>query len=252
MNATGEALNQISDGSKKRRSGRSGGKQNYSEHDIHVLLDIVDKNVPIGKNDWSRVTTEYNKYAVEKDRSTRDLEGLRIKFDRLAATKKPTGDPSCPENVRRAKRISHDIYNLAYAATVGDSGEDEDEDLATDDAEDSTVPLTESPSFLSSSSTPVLERDSTTGQKRRNHAHIGARKKARNNADVVCAGLSSMAKSVGRLVDVLACSGASGNDASTSPNTHITEIEQLRNDVNQLNPSMADLKDMMKTLLNRS
>lgn len=61
-----------------------------------------------------------------------------------------------------------------------------------------------------------------------------------------------MAKSVERLVDFLACSGAFENAVSINPNPHITEVEELQNDVNQLNASIADLKDIMKTLLNRS
>lgn len=142
MNPTGETTSQTTEASEKRRNGCSGEIQNCSEQDIHVLPETGDKNALIRKNEWSHVTTENSKYAVENDHSTRDLEGLCITFDRLAATGKPTGSPPCPENVHRAKRISHDIYNLACAASFGDSGEDQDGDLATEHREVLTVPST--------------------------------------------------------------------------------------------------------------
>lgn len=65
-------------------------------------------------------------------------------------------------------------------------------------------------------------------------------------------GLSSMAKSVDRLANVLACSDVSGHVVSSNSNPHIMEADELQNDVNQLNTSTADLKTIMKTLLNRS
>lgn len=52
---------------------------------------------------------KFNIYASENGRSFRVMDYLRTKFDNLAKTKKPTGDPSCPPNVRRAKHIARDI-----------------------------------------------------------------------------------------------------------------------------------------------
>lgn len=252
MNAIGEATTQTTDGSSTEEARRNGTIQICSEQDIHVLLEIADKNGPTGKNDRSRVTTEYNTHAVKNDLLARDLEGLRNKFDRLAAIKNPTGGPFCPENVCEAKRISRDINNLACAATVGNSGEVEDGNSAAENGNDPTFPLIESPSFSSLFSTPVLKRNLGTGRKRRHHSHTGTRKKAINKAGFVSEDLSSKAKSVESLLNVLASSSASGIVVSSNPNPHITEVEKLQNDVNQLNTTMADLEDMMEDLLSQS
>ena len=39
----------------------------------------------------------------------RDLQSVRQKFNKLQASRIPTGDPTCPPAVRRAKRIHRDI-----------------------------------------------------------------------------------------------------------------------------------------------
>lgn len=52
---------------------------------------------------------------------------LKGKFEKLANTKKPTGDPSCLNDVRRAKSIARDMLNRANAGTVGSSSEEDDD-----------------------------------------------------------------------------------------------------------------------------
>ena len=55
----------------------------------------------------------------------RDQESLKKKFDKLAATKKITGDPSCPPDVRMVKRVARDINGKAHAGLVGGSSSEE-------------------------------------------------------------------------------------------------------------------------------
>ena len=43
----------------------------------------------------------YNSSATERGKIIRDIDSLKGKFDKLANTEKPTGDPSCPEDVRK-------------------------------------------------------------------------------------------------------------------------------------------------------
>lgn len=42
----------------KRKQGGRCGLQNDTKKDINALPDVVYKHVPIGKNDWSRMTAE--------------------------------------------------------------------------------------------------------------------------------------------------------------------------------------------------
>lgn len=56
------------------------------------------------------------------------MESLKPKIDRLANTKKPTGDPSCPPLVRRATHIARDILTRVNAVVVGAESESEEAD----------------------------------------------------------------------------------------------------------------------------
>lgn len=48
------------------------------------------------------------------------LESLKLKFDKLADTKTPTGDTPCPPLVRRAKHIGRSMLGKCNACSAGD------------------------------------------------------------------------------------------------------------------------------------
>jgi len=96
------------------------GRANYTSMDIGALLDIVGEILPLGANMWAEVASEYALWAETSGRPPRDQDSLKGKFDKLANTKKDTGNPSCPPEVRRAKHISRDILGSCYAASAGD------------------------------------------------------------------------------------------------------------------------------------
>lgn len=93
------------------------------------LVDIVEVVEPIGSNEWCRVAFKFNKYAKENCRPCRDTESLRKTFDRLTNMKKPTGDSSSPETVRRAKHIARYILSRVHAVSVSDEESDEKRSL---------------------------------------------------------------------------------------------------------------------------
>lgn len=65
------------------------------------------------------------------ERPARDQDSLKKKFDKLAAVKNPTGDPSCPPEVKRAKRIARDIGNRRGAINItGISGDEKSDSEA--------------------------------------------------------------------------------------------------------------------------
>jgi len=96
------------------------GRSNYTAMEKKGLLDIVQDLTPLGANHWAEVAEKYNQWAEELQFEPRDQNGLKTKFDKLVATKKKTGDPTCPDDVRRAKHIARDIMASAYAVSAGD------------------------------------------------------------------------------------------------------------------------------------
>jgi len=70
------------------------------------LLDVIQEILPIGPDEWEMVAT---KHCTKYPANLRDKDSLRRKFNKLAATKMPTGDPKCPDDVRYAKMVSRKI-----------------------------------------------------------------------------------------------------------------------------------------------
>lgn len=102
-----------------KREKRSGAP-NYSSENVNVLLNIVEDLEPIGANNWVAVLSKFKDYTKENSRSKRDIDFPRMKFDRLANQKKPTGSNACPPLVRSAKQIARDILGKVNAVSIGD------------------------------------------------------------------------------------------------------------------------------------
>jgi hypothetical protein len=99
--------------------GRPPGCSNYSNNELDLLLESVREILPISGREWEEVATRQASYFSD---SRRTGEQLKKKYNRLAKTKIPTGDPNCPPSVREAKRISR----LIVEKTNGTAGDEED------------------------------------------------------------------------------------------------------------------------------
>ena len=108
------------------------GSVNYSTIDISTLRDIFEEDEPFGLNTWATCALQFNSWAKDNKRPHREYESLQKKFDKPAATKNPTGDPSCPQTVRRAKHIAASIRNACFAAVLG--GEKNNEATEVDES----------------------------------------------------------------------------------------------------------------------
>ena len=53
-------------------------------------------------------------------RPSPEIDSLKIKFEKLVKTKNPTGDPSCPPRVRRAKYIARNILRKVNPISARD------------------------------------------------------------------------------------------------------------------------------------
>jgi hypothetical protein len=61
--------------------------------EIDCLLEIIDKVLPIGPDDWDIVTECHVSFYLGLGRSR---ESLHHKFSTLYNHKKPTNNPTCP------------------------------------------------------------------------------------------------------------------------------------------------------------
>lgn len=122
---------------KKTTPPKKGGRGcNFSAVELDTLLTLVEKSLPMGADQWEYLTLEFNK-SVSSDRA-RDMESLRKKFKNLKNKKKPTGDPDCPIEVKRAKRAHYQIESRMSVENMGseseeETGDNEDEDEADEE-----------------------------------------------------------------------------------------------------------------------
>lgn len=109
--------------------GKRTGAQNYNTDDVNALLDIAEELELLGANKWASVGARFQLWSTEMGIPHCEIASLNAKFDKLANTRNPTGDPSCLQDVGRAKRIAKGMLAKSSAAVDGRlEGNEEDEE----------------------------------------------------------------------------------------------------------------------------
>ncbi|KAE9286508.1 hypothetical protein PR003_g26300 [Phytophthora rubi] len=72
--------------------------------DVDRLLALVEKMLPLGKDEWERLAMAYNANR-QRGAPERDYESLRRKFKVLYSTRKPTGVQEMPPHIKKAKEV---------------------------------------------------------------------------------------------------------------------------------------------------
>ncbi len=100
-----------------------------------VLFEFIffklHRDIIAGGYMWERVADLYNQ-KTGKFQPFRDVDSLKNKFKGLKNTKKPTGDPTCPEYVKRAKRLQQEIELSANVFQLGSQIDSESPGSAVD------------------------------------------------------------------------------------------------------------------------
>ena len=92
---------------------QKGRRISFRKAKVLHLLDIMEEILPLSAMEWERVADLHSEIYPANERTGKSL---RRKYRLLAKTKIPTGDPSCPEEVRRAKRIAMMIVEKTEAS----------------------------------------------------------------------------------------------------------------------------------------
>ena len=95
----------------------------FTEAEVDGLLDVIEDLLPISPNDWDRVAERHCTYYPGLGRTR---ESLKRKFASLYNHKKPTGDPTCPATVHRAKQVWERIKE-EMDVSEGERSNDEDD-----------------------------------------------------------------------------------------------------------------------------
>ncbi|KAJ7575235.1 hypothetical protein C8J56DRAFT_901428 [Mycena floridula] len=97
----------------KKSKGRTAGAPNYTDEEVHGLLDLIEHSLPISAAGWNSVGDAYLEWAKENGYAERGSSSLQTKFKQILKQTKPTGDPDCPDWIDRA----HEINNLINEKT---------------------------------------------------------------------------------------------------------------------------------------
>lgn len=84
---------------------------------------------------WERVEQNYNSQklaAVSLRAPERDIDAIRNKWKALKNAKKPTGDPTCPADVIRAKRLAKEIDTSVLTFNLGQTSSSDDDSPISD------------------------------------------------------------------------------------------------------------------------
>jgi len=109
---------------------------NYSLEEIDSLLDLIEDELPISATLWENIQKSHlSRYPDQR----RGVDSIKRKFKELYSKRVKTGDPNCPQEVRRAKHLRHQIVESMNASDLNGSGDDDlggeedDDDLIDDD-----------------------------------------------------------------------------------------------------------------------
>lgn len=136
-------------------SKKAGRGKKWTTDEVSRLLDFVEKFLPAGQNQWATLCAAYN-----KDRphwcSDRDVDALSWKFKSLRKVGKPTGNPTCPPDVVRAKRLFRAIEN--NMGTVDDDSDEGGGSSSEDSSEESVADA------IASASTAAADQTATSAK----------------------------------------------------------------------------------------
>jgi hypothetical protein len=97
---------------------------------MEFLLYSIEDVLRLGPEEWEEVAETHATYYPSQ---MRDTVSLRRKFQSLYNSRIPTGDPSCPAHVQKAKRLRYQIEHRSDASNLEDGnladlGFDDDEE----------------------------------------------------------------------------------------------------------------------------
>ena len=68
----------------RRRAGRPSGAGNFLDSDVKVILDLVEKTLPLGLRGWRQIHQKYTKWAKKNGRPERAMKSLETKFKQVS------------------------------------------------------------------------------------------------------------------------------------------------------------------------
>ena len=89
----------------------------FTTHELESLAEAIEDIVPMSATDWDTVWEAHNESFPGLNRTSDS--SLKCKFQEMARTKIPTGDPNCPNHIRIAKRAYYKLIKASDGSMGG-------------------------------------------------------------------------------------------------------------------------------------
>lgn len=206
-----------------------------------MLLDIVVEVETLGMNMWAVVGDKFNSRVDLTGRLIRKVDSLKLKFDKLSNSNKPTGDPLCPEPVRRAKRISRAILRKAAAASLGLDVDDDDDEMNVENETESVLGISNGHSGITANIGSIRGASVGVRANRREPGSCGIKTPGSIKTDPLLSSVERIDNNIETMTSVFATSSIS--------TTHNIQ-SMIRDEVKQAtSEDISELKSMMKMVV---
>jgi hypothetical protein len=92
----------------------------FTTNELESLAEAVADIIPISNTDWDSILEIHDANFLGLNRTS---DSLKCKFQEMARTKIPAGDPNCPHHIRIAKRAYYKLIKASDGSTGGGSNE---------------------------------------------------------------------------------------------------------------------------------
>jgi hypothetical protein len=99
----------------------------FRAEEIDDLLEIIETLLPISGENWQAVA---DAHLENYRREARTAESLHRKFQEISCRTGPTGEPTCPPYVIKAKRINRQLIQMMDASSGGSEAGRSDDGLS--------------------------------------------------------------------------------------------------------------------------
>ena len=129
---------------------------NWKQSEVDGMLDVVQTILPRGPDEWERVAVFFN----ARHQTDWCVDRIKTKWHSMLKARKPTGDPTIPPYIRRAKQLRARIEEKVCSGNTDEMQVEEGkEEVDADEPSNRPAPIEvfvdmRSPSASTSSSSP--------------------------------------------------------------------------------------------------
>jgi len=114
----------VSDSQPKRERVRRAGTKNphYTIPQMDQIVHLFGLNEPRCQEEWNQCASQYNAYSASHNLGWPAKDGLSIKkkFMDIKDSKKPSGDPTCPNYIKKARLLWREFENKMELVNIRD------------------------------------------------------------------------------------------------------------------------------------